>query len=391
MKEKNKTKGITLIALVITIIVLVILAGVSVSAIINKGIISNTKIASDKYNEKTAEEKLAVTLAGAQIEKYSNKEYNQEFFLTQYIQNALVQEGVVVNGNFVIFNDGNVFEIDRSVPKIVNVIGKREKEEGIIITGSEEPSDHYTKAIVSVKASYEEAITKIIINGEEIIPTVSEDAYTVSTKVSKNGSYGVIVYAGDKYNYATIQVTVISEDMIIRTVDEFKTFRDKVNAGATFEGKTITLINDIDLNEGKYTVTENGTVTFESDAEQWIPIGTDNTQFSGTFDGQCNTIRGIYIYNNNKSRNGLFDTINEKGSVKNIILDMLVISNTKYEINGIYIGAVAAINNGVIERCQIKSNSNMFGQQEYLSNSVYIGGIVGENTNVIKECINNNL
>lgn len=43
-------KGITLVALVITIIVLIILAGVSISAAFNSGIIGNAKNARDEYN-----------------------------------------------------------------------------------------------------------------------------------------------------------------------------------------------------------------------------------------------------------------------------------------------------------------------------------------------------
>ena len=59
MKKKRKNKGITLIALIITIIVLLILAGVSLNAIVgNNGIITNAqgaKFKSEmaKYKEDT--------------------------------------------------------------------------------------------------------------------------------------------------------------------------------------------------------------------------------------------------------------------------------------------------------------------------------------------------
>ena len=39
----KKQKGITLVALVITIILLLILSGITIQSITNKGIISNTK------------------------------------------------------------------------------------------------------------------------------------------------------------------------------------------------------------------------------------------------------------------------------------------------------------------------------------------------------------
>lgn len=50
-------KGITLVALVITIIVLVILVGVSVSTALNTGLIGNSKNATDKYETEQGLEK----------------------------------------------------------------------------------------------------------------------------------------------------------------------------------------------------------------------------------------------------------------------------------------------------------------------------------------------
>ena len=61
-KQKNYEKGITLIALVITIIVLLILAGVTLSIVFNEGIISKSQTAVDKYSEESAREKLSVAI-----------------------------------------------------------------------------------------------------------------------------------------------------------------------------------------------------------------------------------------------------------------------------------------------------------------------------------------
>ena len=52
MKDKLKReKGITLIALIITIIIMLILAGVSISIIKNQGIITKSNEAVEKYNQ----------------------------------------------------------------------------------------------------------------------------------------------------------------------------------------------------------------------------------------------------------------------------------------------------------------------------------------------------
>ena len=49
---KKETKGVTLVALVVTIIVLLILAGITINLVVgDKGIFSRTKSAVDKYKE----------------------------------------------------------------------------------------------------------------------------------------------------------------------------------------------------------------------------------------------------------------------------------------------------------------------------------------------------
>lgn len=55
-KQKAQDAGITLIALVVTIIILLILAGVSLSAISNQGIISKAKEVTDIYSNAQKEE-----------------------------------------------------------------------------------------------------------------------------------------------------------------------------------------------------------------------------------------------------------------------------------------------------------------------------------------------
>ena len=68
--NKIKNKGITLVALVVTIIILLILAGISISALTQTGLFGKAKLAKEKY--KNAQEKENVTLSD-----YSNN-INQE-------------------------------------------------------------------------------------------------------------------------------------------------------------------------------------------------------------------------------------------------------------------------------------------------------------------------
>ena len=74
MKKFKTNKGITLVALVITIIVLLILAMVSISIVMNQGIITKSKDAADKYNQKAEEEQGELTFFERLLGQYSGKD-----------------------------------------------------------------------------------------------------------------------------------------------------------------------------------------------------------------------------------------------------------------------------------------------------------------------------
>ena len=58
MKYKLKKKnGITLVALVVTIVILLILAGISISAVTQTGLFGKAKQATEKYKEAEEKEK----------------------------------------------------------------------------------------------------------------------------------------------------------------------------------------------------------------------------------------------------------------------------------------------------------------------------------------------
>ena len=121
MKENNQ--GITLIALVITIIILVILVSVSITIILgNNGIIKQAQQGAESMKESEAKVELEIALLELESEKILNEKYNQNEYIDQY----LIQKEMIVRKNIVIV-DGWKFEIDRSVPKIINSLGKEDK------------------------------------------------------------------------------------------------------------------------------------------------------------------------------------------------------------------------------------------------------------------------
>lgn len=73
MKEKRKQKGITLIALVITIIILIILAGVSISMLVgDNGIIRQAERAKELSKASSEQEAMALVITLAQMESQLN-------------------------------------------------------------------------------------------------------------------------------------------------------------------------------------------------------------------------------------------------------------------------------------------------------------------------------
>ena len=90
MKEKNqKTKGITLIALVITIIVLLILAGVSIAMLTgDNGILTQAQNAKNKTEQSGEEEKVKLAVVAAKTDGYGTiKEEDLTDELIKYFEN----------------------------------------------------------------------------------------------------------------------------------------------------------------------------------------------------------------------------------------------------------------------------------------------------------------
>lgn len=147
--------------------------------------------------------------------------------------------------------DGWQFEIDRSVPKIVIGLGKGQIEESTTINIQTAVTNalDYTKATIKIEITSDEDIASIQLNGEEIeVPVKVDGKYIVEKEVSNNGNYIINVKnTKNEYKIGKVQVTEISEDMDIQTAEQLVAFRERVNKGATYEGRTVKLVNDLNL------------------------------------------------------------------------------------------------------------------------------------------------
>lgn len=164
------------------------------------------------------------------------------------------------------------------------------------------------------------------------------------------------------YNSEQLKKVGTGESIYISEVGKYYTFN--------LNSKYI-LKNNIELNRNKYTVAEDGTITFSSDAEQWTPIGTSANPFTGTFDGNGYQISGLYI-NNSNDYQGLIKTNN--GTIENLT----VLGNIKGNSR---VGGIVGFNsnNGIIKNCI--NQCNIIGSE-------ISGGIVGLNRGIITSCEN---
>lgn len=94
MKEQIKfnERGITLIALIITIIILIILAGISISALTQTGLFGKTKQAEEETNKSNATEAMNLKITNIQISSYID---GQKLPTLQYVADKLCEDNDV--------------------------------------------------------------------------------------------------------------------------------------------------------------------------------------------------------------------------------------------------------------------------------------------------------
>lgn len=130
-----------------------------------------------------------------------------------------------------------------------------------------------------------------------------------------------------------------------------------------FKGKTIQLVNDIDLGD-----------------KEWTPI----PYFKGAFDGQGHTIQGlnINIENTDPAASspvyaGLFTQLD--GTVTQ--LGVIGVVNVTVVNQPVFVGAIAPINNGTITQCYTDVAITITSNEICL-----VGGIIGDLYGTISDC-----
>lgn len=138
----------------------------------------------------------------------------------------------------------------------------------------------------------------------------------------------------------------MAADLSITDLDGLKSFRDAVNGGNTFAGKTVVLEADIDL----------------ASVDNWTPIRT----FAGTFDGKGKTIANLTIAIESDDNIGFFNTLEAGSVVKNL-------NFAGAKVSGKYVGILCGLGNegATVQDIRIDSTCSVTATK-------YAGGVAME-------------
>ena len=227
----------------------------------------------------------------------------------------------------------------------------------------------------------------LVYNGGALSTQFSEifandDAWTYT----ENGLPILKVVKGEQSSELPSWMLSDASTIYITTAQQLKQLADEVNAGDSKSGKTVLLMNDIDL----------------SVYPNWSPIGTlkPNTSqvsypFSGVFDGQNHTISNLTCTSVTNGYAGLFG--NFDGTVQNLILRdaqitvegqaaAVVCENYKGQVLNCAMiggsvkgksvaGGVVCYNRGTVENCYATGDVTSLSGGRIC----YAGGVVGYN------------
>ncbi len=165
----------------------------------------------------------------------------------------------------------------------------------------------------------------------------------------------------------------------IYNIDDLVRFRNSVNAGKDYAGKTVYVMEDIDMSPA-----------CSETVGSWTPIGATGTNFAGTFDGNYHTLSNLYYNSNAYSNVGLF--VQNNGVIQNVILENVDIYAYKEQANdNVFVGGIVGTNNKSIINCGINSG-RLIGYNVLFTTSkwknIRVGGISGFNTKQISNCYN---
>ena len=250
---KNKNKGITLVALVITIIILLILAGISISALTNTGIFQKAKDAQTKSDLAEAKEKMTLLLNEWQMDHVTSTKTLETFLQEKVTDKTIEEYKKLDNGNYevyingyvgVIDGEGNIVEEMQKAgprPTISNITIKSEDGTTDVADNSQKAG---TKLQINFSSSMENGTIKSVTpavpyttNGTEtsvtftVVGTVDGTDYTIKKTVNVASKYKQRQYPAVEANKTYNENTTLQDAYLNKIVIPagFKVTNDTIN------------------------------------------------------------------------------------------------------------------------------------------------------------------
>ena len=231
-KIRNKNKGITLVALIITIIILLILSGITIATLGGEnGLFKKVKLGKERYAISEAKEKLELEITNLQIEQNGKGEQLTKEDLPK-MNNEEIDVRDTTNFPVEVIYKNYEFEVDSNFK--VTYVGEANET---IITYTTEPEGYTNQNNIKilVKITNPKGIKSILKPGEtdKILPQDKTTA-GIEFTVTKNGHYILTVEDVDENE--------VSKDIYIDLIDTLvpEEFTPEVQKN----GSTITIVEN---------------------------------------------------------------------------------------------------------------------------------------------------
>ena len=413
-KYESKNLGITLVALVITIVILLILAGISISTLTNTGIFQKAKDAKENNRIASIEEQINLWLLNNEMDSYGNsKDFKDlEDFTSDLVNNNLLTEKerqevlttgqITLNGKSIIFEKYNYVSNKEDLEKIREEVnnGNSFKNEKIILSqdidlnGSSENKDSWW---IPIGSNENQKFFEGSFDGNNHIIT------NMYTEVSEGNEFisFISVIRNSSIKNLTVEGTIILDGH-----DE--NGNDPAGSGIVGVGygkcKIINCKNNVNVskkNVGRETTGVLGCAYVNSDItiEKCVNAGT--IKGANAVGGIIGTVYGTVIINDsyNQGELGSFDTPYVAGIIARVSTLPDIGTAKNVEINNSYNkgnlktqrragGIIAFCSSGTLTI----NNSYNSGEIQVANADAtsYLGGIVGRTQQPIEKCIISN-
>ncbi len=328
----NKREGITLIALVITIIVLLILAGVSINLVVgDNGVLSRSKMATitQKFAKYKEDLELGmygkVTIAGDTLNDYvqsmneSDKDkfaiINGElYYIGKDEQEANIAKGLGINSSL----SGASAEVIKDIQTIINKVIPIKNR----VTFPSNDDEVASSEIIGTRL-----YDKNSQNGDRWKLVIDYDDY--NTETGRYGSGNYLLKSGENYSVNGENMTfskdyIINYDNLIIGLTE-KAVEWSLNSTLAVSRGLVLNIDPTNLADGRWTgITKHGDVQYDSSSKAllfnedavnnptgeggYLELKRSGVDFSNgfTFEMYANVSRLLYDCGNGKNAIGLF-------------------------------------------------------------------------------------